>query len=156
MRAAARKPRIVEGGPGFARSAMTEHLGAQPASRVGVLTVDDQVVFRRVARDVVEATAGFETVGEAASGEEAVLLAAKIHPDLVLVDVRMPGIDGVETSRRLKEAHPEAVVVLVSADDYACPPSGAGSCGAVALVPKEHFRPATLQVLWKAHGPSLS
>ena len=142
--------------PGFARSAMTEHSGALSSSRVGVLTVDDQVVFRRVARDVVEATAGFETVGEAASGEEALLLASELHPDLVLVDVRMPGIDGMETSRRLKAAHPEAVIVLVSADDYARLPSGTGSCGAVALIPKEHFRPATLQVLWKAHGPSLS
>ena len=64
---------------------------ARPKSRgeatVGVMVVDDQAVFRRVARAVVEATAGFEPVGDAASGAEALISAGQLHPDLVLMDV---------------------------------------------------------------------
>ena len=68
---------------------------------VGVLTVDDQQVFREVAVAVIEATPGFEPVGQAASGEEALRLLETLRPDLALIDVRMPGMDGVETARRL-------------------------------------------------------
>ena len=73
---------------------------------VGVITVDDQAAFRDVAREVIEATVGFEPLGEAACGEEALVLAGDVEPDLVLLDVRMPGIDGLETARRLSAAHP--------------------------------------------------
>ena len=59
--------------------------------RVTVLAVDDQEVFRRAVRELIAATEGFEQVGEAASGREALALAAALHPDLVLLDVRMPG-----------------------------------------------------------------
>jgi YesN/AraC family two-component response regulator len=57
---------------------------------VDVLVVDDQEVFRTAARDVIDATRGFRCAGEASSGAEAVRLAAQLHPELVLVDVRMP------------------------------------------------------------------
>ena len=81
------------------------------------MTVDDQAVFRSVAREVVEATPGFEPAGEAASGEEALRLVEAAEPQLVLVDVRMSGMDGVETARRLSAAHPELVIVLISLED---------------------------------------
>ena len=84
--------------------------------RVGVLTVDDKAVFRDIAREVIEATAGFEPLGEASCGEEALALANELDPDLVLLDVRMPGIDGLETARRLSASHPESTVVLISSD----------------------------------------
>ena len=121
---------------------------------VGVLTVDDQAVFRRVAREVIDATEGFEVLGEASSGEEALQLAETVEPDLFLVDVRMPGIDGPETARRLVAARPESVVVLVSTEDPSAISSAAGSCGAVELIRKEDFAPATLQRLWISHGPA--
>ena len=80
-----------------------ERGAAGPGARVavGVMTVDDQAVFRQAAREVIEATDGFEYLGEAGSGEEALALAGELDPDLVLVDIRMPGIDGFETARRL-------------------------------------------------------
>ncbi|MGH3041024.1 MAG: response regulator transcription factor [Gaiellaceae bacterium] len=121
---------------------------------VRVVTVDDQAVFRRVAREVVDATSGFEALGEASSGEEALQLADRVSPDLVLVDVRMPGLDGLETTRRLIAAHPESVVVLITTEDAAAIPSAARSCGAAALIRKEEFAPATLRRLWSAHGPA--
>src|SRR5829696_277048 len=85
--------------------------------KVGVLTVDDQTLFRMAAAAVVDATAGFEAIGEAASGEEALRLSSALRPDLVLLDVRMPGMDGIETARRLAVAQPDTVVVLVSIED---------------------------------------
>ena len=119
---------------------------------VGVMTVDDQPVFRRVAREVIEATVGFEHVGEAACGEEALALADEVGPDLVLVDVRMPGIDGFETARRLRASHPASTVVLISTESFEGAPSGFVSCGAVAFLRKEDFGPSMLQRLWTEHG----
>src|SRR4051794_41527067 len=85
---------------------------------VGVMIVDDQLVFRHAARDVVEAAApDFVLIGEASSGEHALAVADELNPDLVLLDVRMHGMDGIETSRRLTAQHPEAVIVLVTIED---------------------------------------
>ena len=73
---------------------------------VRVLTVDDQAVFRGIAREVIDATPGFESVGEAASGEEALAAVARLAPEMVLLDVRMPGLDGIEVARRLRADAP--------------------------------------------------
>jgi len=124
---------------------------SDPAA-VAVITVDDQAVFRSVAREVVEATPGFEPAGEAASGAEALELVAAVRPQLALVDVRMPGMDGVETARRLSAAHPELVIVLISLED---PPGTAGTTaesGAATFARKQDFGPALLRDLWAAHG----
>src|SRR6476619_130024 len=90
--------------------------GSGPSS-VGVLTVDDQPFFRCAAHDVIEATPGFEPVGQASYGEEAVALVEEREPQLVLLDVRMPGMDGIEATRRIKAKCPSVVVVLISIDD---------------------------------------
>jgi DNA-binding NarL/FixJ family response regulator len=118
---------------------------------VGVLTVDDQAVFRLAALAVIEATPGFAAVGEAASGEEALQVADALRPDLVLLDVRMPGMDGVETARRLAAARPEAVVVLISTEDAIDLPLAASESDAAALVRKQDFCPRLLASLWAAH-----
>lgn len=125
---------------------------AQRLSSVGVLTVDDQPVFRRAAREVIEATAGFALLGEAASGVEALALAAEASPSLVLVDVRMPGMNGLETSRRLHASHPEAVIVLITTEADVDLPDGASCCGAVALIRKKDFGSAALVQVWREHG----
>jgi DNA-binding NarL/FixJ family response regulator len=118
---------------------------------VGVLTVDDRVVFRDIAREVIEATAGFESLGEASCGEEALALAAELDPDLVLLDVRMPGIDGLETARRLLASQPESTVVLISSDSLEGS-AAVESCGAVAFLRKQDFGPSTLRRVWREHG----
>ena len=118
------------------------------AEPVSVLIVDDQGPFRRAAAAVVKVTGGFDVVGEAASGEEAVELAAAMAPQLVLMDINMGGINGIEAARRITSANPGVVVVLLStyqADDL---PADAGTSGAVAYVNKEEFGPQVLQEVW--------
>jgi DNA-binding NarL/FixJ family response regulator len=117
---------------------------------VRVLAVDDQCFFREVERDVVEATPGFRLVAEVSSGEAALAAVADVAPDLVLMDVRMPGIDGIEAARRIARDHPRIVVVLVSIDDM---PSDAGRAGSAAQIHKKDLSPQMLRALWAVHGP---
>lgn len=117
------------------------------------MTVDDQPHFRGAVRDVIALTGGFEAVGEAESGRDAVRLVERLAPALVLVDVRMPGMDGLETTRRIKAARPETVVVLVSIGELGSLANDAERSGAAALIAKQGFGPAVLKELWTAHGP---
>jgi two-component system, NarL family, invasion response regulator UvrY len=119
---------------------------------VDVLTVDDQSIFRAVAREVIDATPGFETAGEAASGPEALDMIRDTGARLALVDVRMPGMDGVETARRLMATDPELVVVLISLENAGDLASSVSACGAAALVRKRDLGPALLRELWAVHG----
>jgi DNA-binding NarL/FixJ family response regulator len=122
------------------------------SDEVRVLTVDDQAVFRDVARDVIDATTGFESVGDAESGEEALAEVERLRPELVLLDVRMPGIGGIETARRITAAHPDTVVVLITIGDAEEFSEDAQTSGAAALVRKQEFGPALLRRIWDAHG----
>jgi two-component system invasion response regulator UvrY len=116
---------------------------------VPVLIVDDQAPFRRAARAVVTATPGFEVVGEAESGEEAVEMADALEPRLV--DINLPGINGIEATRRITTAHPDAVVMLLSTYQAGDLPADAGDCGAAAYVHKEEFGPALVRDVWSKH-----
>ena len=119
-----------------------------PPGPVGVLIVDDQAPFRRAAKMVMAATPGFDVVGEAESGEEAVELFDTLGPGLVLMDINLPGINGIEATRRITDAHPDATVLLLSTYQAADLPSGADSCGAAGYVNKEEFGPAVVLDLW--------
>jgi DNA-binding NarL/FixJ family response regulator len=119
---------------------------------IGVLLVDDHATFRRAARDLVEATPGFESLGEAASGEEALRMLDDLDPELVLLDVRLPGMDGIETARSITSVSPHPTVVLVSLDERAHLPEGYRSCGAATFVRKRDLCPAALRSLWAQHG----
>jgi DNA-binding NarL/FixJ family response regulator len=81
---------------------------------VRVLVADDHPVFRDGIRAMLEATPGTEVTGEATTGEEAVVLAGEQQPDLILMDVQMPGINGIEATRRIVTAHPHIRVLIVT------------------------------------------
>jgi DNA-binding NarL/FixJ family response regulator len=115
---------------------------------VSVLIVDDQLPFRAVARTVIGMTAGFEVTGEAASGEEALASVDAGPPDLVLMDINLPGISGIEATRRLRARHPDTTVILLSTYSEQDLPADARDCGALAYVHKEDFGPALVQDLW--------
>lgn len=119
---------------------------------VRVLVVDDQMPFRNAAKTVVRVTPGFEVVGEAESGEQAVELAAELRPDLVLMDINLPGIDGIEALRRITTAQPETIGFLVSTIKENDLPADARTCGAAAYISKEAFEPSVLQRLWDSRG----
>ena len=87
------------------------------ASSIRVLIVDDERFFQDVAHELVDATTGFEWVGAACSGEEGLDEADRLRPDLILMDVRMPGIDGMEAARRMGARGNSAIVVLISAEE---------------------------------------
>jgi DNA-binding NarL/FixJ family response regulator len=116
---------------------------------LSVIVVDDQVPFRLAARAVVRRTEGFELVGEAANGLEAISLADSLNPDLVLMDINMPEMGGLEATRRIVAEHPDMVVFLCSTYDVNDLPAEAKTSGARAYMNKEQFGPATLRRLWQ-------
>ena len=115
---------------------------------VRVLLVDDQEPYLRAMAAVVEESPGFEVVGRATSGEEALALAATVLPDLVLLDVNLPGIDGLEATRRLRTFQPGVVVLLLSTYDEEAGESFVAESGAAGYVTKAAFGPDRLAATW--------
>src|SRR4051794_15821012 len=89
---------------------------------IRVVVVDDSPVFRRLLVEQVEATPGHELAGTAASAEEALDVVGATRPDMVLMDVRMPGIGGIEAAFRIRDAFPDVVLVFISVDLASLPP----------------------------------
>jgi DNA-binding NarL/FixJ family response regulator len=85
---------------------------------IRLLLVDDQALFREGLRILLSVHSDLEVAGEAANGKEAVALAADLKPDVILMDLRMPVLDGVEATRLVRQEHPQtAVIVLTTFDD---------------------------------------
>ena len=117
---------------------------------VRVLIVDDQEPFRMAARMVVEATDGFEVAGESETGEDSVSMAKELDPDLVLMDVNLPGINGLDATRQILADSDRVVVLLLSTyeeEEYA---PRAVECGASSYIPKAVFGPDRLESAWAA------
>jgi DNA-binding NarL/FixJ family response regulator len=124
------------------------HNEARMTAPVRVLIVDDQAPFRMAARMVVEATDGFEVAGEVETGEASVDAAHELDPDLVLMDVNLPGIDGLEATRRILAASTRVVILLLSTYEEAEYAPRAAECGAAAYIPKSSFGPDRLTEAW--------
>lgn len=115
---------------------------------IRVLIVDDQLPFREASRMVVELSDGFEVIAEATTGLEAVELASTLRPDLVLMDVQMPGIDGIEATRRICAIDDPPVVIVMSTHESGDYDSAAVAAGALGFLPKSQFGMSTLTEMW--------
>ncbi len=130
------------------RSKSARHDDIVADDLVRVWVVDDQASFRRAAAATLAAMDDFEMAGECETGESAVDRIPD-GADLVLMDIHMPGIDGIEATRQLRAAHPELIVVLMSTYDLEDLPAAASTCGAVAYLHKEHLSPELLSRIWR-------
>jgi CheY-like chemotaxis protein len=116
-----------------------------------IVTVDDHAPFREAARALIEIVPGFELVEECRDGETALRVVEELDADLVIIDVRMEGLDGIETARRMRTQDASRVVVLATSGTLSEFEGLAASCGAAALVRKHWFTPRLLRGLWIAH-----
>lgn len=117
-----------------------------------VLIVDDQDPFRDAARAVIERAKNFEVVAEAASGEDAIACVDEVQPDLVLMDINMGGITGIEATKAITAAHPHVTVFLLSTYSLSDLPPDANECGAAAYLNKEEFGGRILKSTWESGG----
>lgn len=132
--------------------------GSVPAGQTGgvnetpvrVLVVDDRGPFRVAAAAVLARATGFVCVGQATTGEEAVRLAVALRPDLVLMDVRLPGINGVQAAAQVSAEVPGTVVLLCSTYARADLPFPLDAPGVAGYLNKEELRPDALRDLWNA------
>jgi DNA-binding NarL/FixJ family response regulator len=116
---------------------------------VTVLIVDDQLPFRLTARAVVGRTEGFVLAGEAADGADAVEQVQALRPDLVLMDINMPKLNGIEATREILTAVPDTTVFLCSTYQRSDLPPEAETAGAAAYINKEELAPSLLLELWR-------
>ena len=85
--------------------------------KLGILIVDDHALVRRGAREVLNSQRGWRVVGEAANGLEAVKKAVRLKPDIAIVDIGIPSLDGIEVTRRIREAAPDIKVLVLTMDE---------------------------------------
>jgi DNA-binding NarL/FixJ family response regulator len=131
-------------GPALDGTRVSADDGPLPAR---VLIVDDAPIFREVARELLERR-GYTVVGEADSAASAIEAVARLAPDAVLVDIRLPDGDGFELSGALTRAHPELAVLLASADRVAPTPARVQASGARGFVLKSRLAATDLTQFW--------
>jgi two-component system invasion response regulator UvrY len=121
------------------------------AKSARVLAVDDQRAFRVVVRELVDRTNELVLVAETDCGERAVALARELEPDIVLMDIRMPGSGGIAAANAIKEWNPSTVVVLVSTTRPDDLPPEVDGCLADEVLWKTDLRPRLLDEIWERH-----
>ena len=119
-----------------AAGAAGDDAGAGRRGPVRVVVADDHALLRAGTRQILESAGGIEVVGEAADGDAALAQCAELQPDVVLLDVRMPGPNGIEVARRLADEHPGIAVVVLSAYDDDAYVRAALSCGVAGFLLK--------------------
>jgi len=126
----------------------------QSAAMVGrarVLAVDDDPSFLALLRELVDATAHLEIAGEAQSGERAIVAARELRPDIVLMDVRMPGMGGMKAAELIRAASRATVIVMISTTHPDEIPLTACSSFAAAVLWKSTLEPRVLDEIWLQH-----
>lgn len=120
---------------------------------IRLLLVDDEARVRQGLRMCMAGEPDFEVIGEADEGTEAVELAASLQPDVVVMDVRMRGLDGLGATRRLRAANPGARVVILSMHDDLTTRTAAEAAGARAFVGKQEGIARLFDVIREVAGP---
>ncbi len=130
---------------------------AEPTPPPRVLIADDAPAMRAALRGLLE-DHDLPVIGEAADGIQAVAMAAQLQPDVVVMDVRMPGLDGLQATKRITGAHPNIRVVVYSVFDSDETRHAAHHAGAAAFIPKhgppDHV-PAAVLAAWQAASTTL-
>ena len=103
---------------------------------IRVLIVDDHAVFRMGFASLLSAKKGFAVVGDAANGEEAIAMAAKLHPDVIVMDLIMPKMDGAETTKLIRERDPSAKILVLTSFGMAAGIAHALDAGAIGAILK--------------------
>jgi two-component system, NarL family, invasion response regulator UvrY len=132
--------------------ASARHDGTVADELVRVWVVDDQASFRRATAATLDAMDDFVMAGECETGESAIELIRDGGADIVLMDIHMPGMGGIEATRQIRATHPSLIVVLMSTYDVKDLPSAATDCGAAAYLHKERLCPDVLSRIWRAAG----
>jgi DNA-binding NarL/FixJ family response regulator len=129
--------------------AFAPHHPKMADERVRVWVVDDQASFRLATAETVSATEDFALAGNCETGESAIELIPAGSSGIVLMDIHMPGMGGIEATRRLRIAHPNLIVLLTSTYDVQDLPPEAADCGAAAYLHKEDLSPELLTRIWR-------
>lgn len=123
---------------------MQAHMRPSMAGQIRILLVDDQPEFRDFAAPMLDDHPDLQVVGQASTGAEALEKVASLRPDVVIVDVQMPGMNGFETTKKLLRLSPSVHVIIVSADDEPAYEGHARRAGAVAFLNKMDLMPETV------------
>ena len=121
---------------------------AENATGVRILAVDDHPAVREALRDLIAAAPDFVLVGLASSGEEALRDVARLSPQLVVMDVIMPGIGGIEAARAIVSRHPDVAILLISVDDPSPYLEEPDRCDRIACLRKQALSARELSLVW--------
>lgn len=120
--------------------------------QICVWVVDDQASFRRATAATLAAMDDFVMAGECETGETAVEQMRSGDGDIVLMDIHMPGMGGIEAARQICSVRTDLIIVLMSTYDIEDLPAAAADCGAASYLHKERLSPDLLRRIWRAGG----
>jgi DNA-binding NarL/FixJ family response regulator len=112
---------------------------ARPDTRIRVLIADDHRLFAEALRAILDADDRIDVVGQAGDGREAVQLAAELGPDVVLMDISMPVMDGIEAAREIRSTHGDAIILMLTGSNSRADVDRARQAGAAGYVTKDRI-----------------
>jgi DNA-binding NarL/FixJ family response regulator len=113
-------------------------LGGEDMAATRVLLVDDESLVRRILKQILTSYPDMELVGEAATGYEAVAAVERLQPDIVVMDIRMPGLDGIAAAREICDKHPQVKIIGLSEYAYGYNTDAMEKAGAVGIYLKSN------------------
>lgn len=138
--------------PSVQRLPLLQQKGGDLTVPATILIVDDDQGFREVVKRLLEGKPEARVVGEAEDGEEAVMLARESQPDVVLMDIAMPRLDGLEATRRIKAERPETKVIILTIHNEEVYQRAAAESGADAFLSKKTLMADLLSTIWQVMG----